>query len=203
MERLPKDMLLKILLNVEDRRRLSDEELKKRIEGDKKELELRREKIFIERTKHIRNILLQIDLFSDIFDYAHIYENCKKYIKEGDWRFNFHSSVYLKLDCVPFSSFYSFSEFLDFTNIRGKSLAHYIRDYVDDNNEKKDKWNIFYSKENCEFKKEICKICGARQVSNYGCESLYLFDTGYYGEVDLFPISQINDGICNNCKRKT
>ena len=200
LRNLPKDLLIEILENVEDSTRLTDEELMKRINRDKQELKFRNEKRTAEKNKHIREILLQFDLFCEIFNCRNYYENVKEYIKNGDWNFSLNYNgdlVYVGGDT---------SKMLDFLyfGIRGEiTVADYIRDYLDednDKNEKKDKWNIFYSAKGVCFQKIKCKTCQSYQISNYGAENLYLFDTGYYGEDNLYEFSQLEGGFCVNCK---
>lgn len=223
LRNLPKDLLIELLENVEDRKRLSKEELKKRIELDQKELHDREEKEKMEVMKlkndNVRRILLNFGIFFDIFNDCEVFyyrAKERKEIESQRWRFsvdekhrvNFIVDNKYKIgpELTKGHDFENLLCFLNSLDINGVKLVSYIQEYFmywDYPNHKPDKWNIFYSnfssKEVSEYLKK-CKKCKGCEISNYGPQNLYLFYSDCYGAYDLYETLQINDEfLCIDC----
>lgn len=215
LRNLPKDLLIELLENVEDRKRLSKEELKKRIELDQKELHNREEKEKIEVMKlkndNVRRILLNFDIFFDIFNgYEVSYKRAKerKEIESQRWCFAADNNLTFLIDNrFAFSPEHTKSGdfeyllyFLNSLDINGFRLIEYVHEYVmcRSPKHKPNEWNIFYSTK--EFVKKKCKKCDGCEISNYGPYNMYLFYSDCQVSYELYHLPQINeDMLCVCC----
>lgn len=226
LSKLPKDLLVKLLEEVENVEQLSDEIMKERIEKYNKELKRREiEKLSVktkEKNIHIKNILEKlIDIIPSLKKNREEYLKVIQDGKEGKWEFIFDKRnnvrFYVKSDAIKvelkseifngayYTSIpYNYLEFFtilddsEFHGMTGTTLVGEIEDYLTND---ADKYNIFASEGELVYKS--CKYCNNCQLSNFGYEKKILFydsQMGRFGKFEFFKESQINDNsICTNC----